>query len=95
MPNPYTRYTAFATEFAASGYATPQRILSRYEQQAIAIHALLSDGEWHTAHQIMSALGLCSKRHVQNIMQSLKQPLGIASGQQGYCIPQKHTVLIA
>ena len=94
MPNPYVRYTKFATEFAASGYATPQRFLSRAEQQTIAIHALLSDGEWHTAQQIMSALGLCSKRHVQNIMQALRSPLGIASGQQGYCIPQAHTVLI-
>ena len=95
MPNPYVRYTKFATEFAASGYATPQRFLSRAEQQTIAIHALLSDGEWHTAQQIMTALSLCSKRHVQNIMQSLRSPLGIASGQQGYCIPQAHTVLIA
>ena len=86
MPNPYDRYTKFATEFAASGYVTPQRILSRYEQQAIAIYALLSDGEWRTAQEIMVALGLCSKRHVQNIMQALRSPLGIASGQNGYCI---------
>lgn len=80
----YARYTTFATEFATSGYATPQRFLSRAEQQAIAIHALLSDGEWHTAQQIGDALGFCSKRHVQNIMQAMRSPLGIISGQHGY-----------
>ena len=78
--------TAFATEFAASGYIAPKRILTRPEQQAIAIHTLLSDGEWHTAKAIASRIGVKSTRHVNNIMQALKVPMAIASGQQGYTI---------
>ena len=88
-------FTTFATEYRNSGYITPKRILSRPEQQAIAIHSLLSDGEWHTAAEITEHIGGNSKRHVQNMMQALREPFKIASGQQGYCIPQKHTVLIA
>lgn len=94
-PNPYSRYTTFATEYRDSGYIAPKRILSRPEQQAIAIHALLNDGEWHTASEIAAHIGVSSHRHVQNMMQALKEPLLIASGQQGYCIPNKNTVLIA
>ena len=94
-PNPYTRYTVFAAEYAASGFIPPNRHLSKAAQQTIAIHSLLSDGEWHTATKIMAHVNLCSKRHVQNVMRSLITPLAIASGQQGYCIPNKHTILIA
>ena len=94
-PNPYDRYTVFATEYAANKFKAPKRILSKAEQQAIAIHALLSDGEWHTAADVMAHFNLKSKRHIQNIMQSLANPLAIASGQHGYCIPNKHTILIA
>lgn len=95
MPNPYSRYTTFATEYRDSGYAPPQRILTRPEQQAIAIHSLLSDGKWHTAKAIASHIGVKSTRHVNNIMQALKVPMAIASGQQGYAIPNKSTILIA
>ena len=87
-------YTKFATEFAASGHIAPKRILTRPEQQAIAIHTLLSDGEWHTAKAIASHIGVKSTRHVNNIMQALKVPLAIASGQQGYTISSNNTILI-
>ena len=93
-PSPYDRYTNFATEYADSGFTSPKRYLNKSEQQAIAIHSLLSDGKWHTARDIMTHLDLCSKRHVQNVMRSLVTPFAIASGQQGYCIPNKNTILI-
>jgi len=93
--NSYSPHLAFAQEYIAAKYKTPKRILSRPEQQTIAIYELLSDGEWHTAKAIAQHIGVKSIRHVNNIMQALKKPLLLASGQQGYCIPQKHTVLIA
>jgi DNA-directed RNA polymerase sigma subunit (sigma70/sigma32) len=95
MVNPYDRYTKFANEYTQSSFVVPKRILSRPEQQVITIHALLNDGEWHTAAEISQHIGLKSHRHVQNMMQALKEPLGIASGQQGYCIPNESTILIA
>lgn len=90
----YTPYKIFAAEYVKT-FTAPVRILTRPEQQAIAIHKLLSDGEWHTAKAIAQHIGVKSHRHVNNIMQALKAPMAIASGQQGYCIPQKHTILIA
>jgi hypothetical protein len=92
MPNNYDRYTIAANQHLNGGYG--DKIQSRIEQQVAIIHALLSDGEWHTAQAIADRLQL-SKRHTQNIMQALVKPFAIASGQQGYCIPQKHTILIA
>jgi hypothetical protein len=86
MPNSYDRYTTFAAEYASGGFITPKRYLSKSEQQTIAIHLLLSDGQWHTAQEI-SVLTQVSKRTVHNIMRALIKPLGIASGQQGYTIP--------
>lgn len=93
-PNSYSRYTAFATEYRDSGYIAPKRYLNKGEQQAIAIYTLLNDGEWHTAEEISKKLEL-KKATVRHIMQALSTPFMIASGQQGYCIPQKHTILIA
>jgi len=93
-PNPYDRYTKFAAEYANGGFIAPKRYLNKSEQQTIDIHALLSDGNWHTANEI-SELTQISKRTVHNVMRSLTTPFAIASGQQGYCIPQKHTILIA
>ena len=93
MVNPYERYTKAANEYLNGGFKA--QFPNRTEQQVIAIHALLNDGEWHTASEIAAHIGISSHRHVQNMMQALKKPLLIASGQQGYCIPQKHTVLIA
>jgi hypothetical protein len=92
--NSYAPHLAFAQEYIAAKYIAPKRILSRPEQQTIAIHEFLSDGEWHTAKDIAERIGAKSTRHVNNMMQALKKPLLIVSGQQGYCIPQKHTVLI-
>jgi hypothetical protein len=94
VSNSYTTHIAFAQEYIAAKYIAPKRILSRPEQQVIAIHELLSDGEWHTAKAISQYIGVKSTRHVNNMMQVLKKPLLIASGQNGYCIPQKHTILI-
>jgi len=91
-PNPYDRYTRFATEYADSGFTSPKRYLNKSEQQAIAIHSLLSDGSWHTAKTIMAHLNLCSKGHIQNVMRSLVTPFKITSGQQGYCIPNKKPI---
>ena len=90
----YTPYTTFVTEYVKD-FTAPNRILSRPEQQVIAIYELLSDGEWHTAKAIAQHIGVKSTRHVNNMMQVLKKPLLIVSGQQGYCIPNKNTVLIA
>lgn len=87
MNNPYDRYTKFATEYADSGFVAPKRFLNKSEQQTIAIYTLLSDGEWHTAQEISDRAEV-SKRTVHNIMRSLITPFAIASGQQGYCIPQ-------
>jgi hypothetical protein len=92
--NSYAPHLTFAQEYIAAKYIAPKRILSRPEQQVIVIYELLSDGEWHTAKNIAEHIGVKSTRHANNMMQSLKKPLLIASGQQGYCIPQKHTVLI-
>jgi biotin operon repressor len=94
MANPYDRYTKFATEYSNGGFIAPKRILGKAEQQVIAIHNLLNDGEWHTAQEISDLIGV-SKRTVHNVMRSLINPFAIASGQQGYTIPQKHTILIA
>jgi len=48
-----------------------------------------------TALKIAAHIGVRSTRHVNNMMQALKEPLNIASGQQGYCIPNESTILIA
>ena len=95
MTNQYTHYTRFAAEFAANGYKPPKRRLTDGERHVIAIYGLLKDGEWHTATAVMAITGSQSKTHTRNFICSLKQPLAIASGQQGYCIPNKSTVLIA
>ena len=92
--NQYALYTEFAIEYTSANFTEPKRILTKPEQQAIAIHSLLSDGEWHTAKEIASHIGVKSTRHVNNIMQALKVPLAIASGQQGYTIPSNNTILI-
>jgi|GEM_PF-2492597 len=94
-PNPYDRYTIFAKEYIKDNCIAPKRILTRPEQQAIAIHSLLSSEEWRTAKAIADHIGVKSTRHVNNIMQALTTPFAIASGQQGYCIPNKNTILIA
>ncbi len=94
MHRSYSRYAAFATEYALSGYIAPKRYLNKSEQHTIAIYSLLSDGEWHTAKEISQMLSL-KKATVRHIMQALANPFQIASGQQGYSIPQPHTILIA
>jgi hypothetical protein len=94
MSSSYDRYTKFAAEYANGGFIAPKRYLNKSEQQTIDIYALLSDGEWHTAEEISELTGV-AKRTTHNIMRSLVAPFEIASGQQGYCIPQAHTILIA
>lgn len=93
-PNPYDRYKDIAQTYIENGYAMPKRHLKIAEQQVVTIHALLSDGEWHTAQEIGELLDV-SKRTTHNIMRSLITSFAIASGQQGYTIPNKSTVLIA
>ena len=57
---------------------------TQYQQKAIAIHHLLSDGEWHNAKEIGSAIGLCD-RTARNLVGVLKEPFAIASHtRQGY-----------
>ena len=90
----YTRYTKFALEYINNDYTKPNRYLNKSEQQTIIIYTLLNDGNWHTAEEISQKLNL-KKSTVRHIMQTLAEPFYIASGQQGYCIPQKHTILIA
>lgn len=90
----YDRYTRFALEYASNNFVAPKRHLKIAEQQAIAIHSLLSDGKWHTAQEIGELLDV-SKRTTHNIMRSLITPFAITSGQQGYTIPNKNTILIA
>ena len=95
MNTQYTHYTKFAAEFASNGYKAPKRSLTSGERHVLAIYKLLKDGEWHTASEVMQVTGSQSKTHTRNFIRSLKQPLAIASGQQGYCIPNQSTVLIA
>ena len=95
MNTQYTHYTKFAAEFAANGYKAPKRRLTDGERHVITIYDLLKDGRWHTATEVMAITGSQSKTHTRNFLCSLKQPLAIASGQQGYCIPNQSTVLIA
>jgi len=57
---------------------------TQYQQKAITIHDLLSDGEWHNAKEIGSAIGLCD-RSTRNLVGVLKKPFAIASHtRQGY-----------
>lgn len=92
MPNPYDRYTKAANEYLNGGFKA--QFPNKTEQQIIAIHNILKDGDWHTAQEIADRLKL-GKRHTQNIMRAIVTPFEIASGQQGYCIPNESTVLIA
>lgn len=92
--NSRDRFTKFANEYTAGGFAIPSRVLTKTEQQIIIIHSLLNDGQWHTAQEIADRIGV-SRRTTHNIMLALITPLGIASGQHGYTIPNKNTVLIA
>ncbi len=91
--NPYNRYQQIAISYKANGYLYPKRTLKIAEQQVKAIHDLLSDGEWHTAQEIGELIDV-SRRTTHNIMRQLITPFAIASGQQGYCIPNKNTILI-
>ena len=95
MPNQYAHYTRFAAELAANGYQSPNRRLTEGERHVIAIYELLKDGRWHTSQEVMALTGSKSKKHTRNYLRSLMTPLGLASGQQGYCIVNKRTVLIA
>ena len=90
----YARYSKFALEYASSQFTKPNRYLNKTEQQTIIIYTLLNDGNWHTAEEISQKLNL-KKSTVRHIMQALAKTFYIASGQQGYCIPQIHTILIA
>ena len=92
--NHYDRYQQIAISYKDNGYLLPKRNLKIAEQQVKAIHDLLNDGEWHTAQEISELIDV-SKRTTHNIMRQLTKPFNIASGQQGYCIPQPHTILIA
>jgi len=51
---------------------------SQYQQKAIAIHKLLSDGQWHNAKDIAKMIGL-STRTTLDLVQALKEPFGLAS----------------
>ena len=95
MINQYTHYTRFAAEFAANHYHCPNRKLTDGERHVVAIYELFKDGQWHTAQEVMQLTGSKSKQHTRNFLRSLMTPLGLASGQQGYCIVTKRTVLIA
>jgi hypothetical protein len=95
MINQYTHYSKFAAELAANSYKSPNRKLTDGERHVLAIYELFKDGQWHTATEVMALTGSKSKQHTRNFIRSLKAPLAIASGQQGYCIPNKSTVLIA
>jgi hypothetical protein len=86
MNTQYAHYTKFAATFAANDYKAPKRHLTNGERHVIAIYELLKDGEWHTASEVMEKIGSTSKAHTQNLVRALKEPLAIASGQQGYCI---------
>jgi biotin operon repressor len=91
--NPCDRYKQIAIAYKENGYLLPKRNLKIAEQQIKSIHDLLTDGEWHTAQEISELIDV-SKRTTHNIMRQLIKPFDVASGQQGYCIPQKHTILI-
>jgi len=95
MPSQYEHYTRFGAEFASNGYKVPKRSLTSGERHVLAIYELLKDGEWHTAREVMQITGSKSKTHTRNFLRSLIAPFNIASGQQGYCIVNKNTVLIA
>ena len=95
MINQYAHYTKFAAEFATNRYHCPNRKLTDGECHVIAIYELLKDGQWHTAQEVMALTGSKSKQHTRNFLRALITPLGLASGQQGYCIVNKYTVLIA
>jgi hypothetical protein len=51
---------------------------SQYQQKAIAIHKLLSDGNWHNAKDIAKVVGL-STGTTLDLVQALKEPFGLAS----------------
>jgi hypothetical protein len=94
MPNQYAHYTRFAAELAANGYQCPDRRLTDGERHVLAIYELLKDSEWHTASEVMQVTGSKSKQHTRNFLRSLMTPLGLASGQQGYCMVNQSSVLV-
>jgi len=51
---------------------------SQYQQKAIAIHKLLSDGEWHNAKDISKVIGL-STGTTLDLVGALKESFGLAS----------------
>ena len=62
---------------------------TQYQQKAIAIHHLLSDGEWHNAKEIGNAIGLCD-RSTRNLVGVLKEPFSFASNtSKGYMMVTK------
>lgn len=90
----YAPLTTFAKQYADNEYKAPKCHLKIREQYIITIHKLLSDGKWRTSQEISKELGNLKKSTVQHIIQAIAKPFAIASGQQGYCIPNKNTVLI-
>jgi hypothetical protein len=66
---------------------------TQYQQKAIAIHALLSDGEWHNAKEICKAIGLCD-RTTRNLVGALKEPFGLASHtRRGYQMATEGSII--
>jgi hypothetical protein len=94
MLNQYEHYTRFGAEFTSNGYKAPRRSLTSGERHVLAIYKLLKDGKWHTASEVMQVTGSKSKQHTRNFLRSLMTPLGLASGQQGYCMVNQNSILV-
>ena len=68
---------------------------SQYQQKAIAIHKLLSDGNWHNAKDISKVIGLSAGTTI-DLVGALKEPFGLASQtRRGYMMVTKDSIIIS
>ena len=81
-----TNLKSWAYEWIATNKASDY--LSRYQQKAIAIRVILSDGEWHNASAIAKEIKLSSKS-TNDLLRVLKEPFGLVSHRaKGYKIKE-------
>jgi biotin operon repressor len=64
-------------------------------QRAIAILAVLSDGEWHTTVELSEKLGI-GRKYAADILRTVQDDWGLASHRRnGWLLVQKDSVIIA
>lgn len=70
-----------------------KRPTNKQQEMLLAVWGILQDGEWHTSKEISDRVNR-SHKYLENIMPSLKEAWGLASGREGYLLPSKYPIIV-